>query len=183
MLLRLTTNMLELGVAIRMACSFQSLAIGLKAIAQGVEELCHHSMTRLVSHSLQFRSQMPNTLGGPPQGGLRIAALCRTDEFLQILLQRRVDIYRLLASSSRPSDSTGMRSCWRLKLFNAATDRFTGNPGGARHDGDSPEPKNLGLRSGRQTTSPLVERGSEKFEPPPNRVFIAHSLPRIQQKP
>src|SRR5215204_6531053 len=104
-------------------------------------------MTRLMAHTLQLLSQVSNTLGGPPQGRLRISTLCRMDELLQILLQRGIDIDRLLASPTRSPDPAGMRLCWSLELFDATADGLPGHPRGARHDRNSPKPNRLGLRS------------------------------------
>ncbi len=179
-LLSLAIDVLKLSVAIRMTCSFQRLAVALKAISQNVEEVCHNAMTYLVPHLLQVPSQMPNTLGGPPHGRLRISTLRWIDELLQILFQGRVNIDRLLAASTWPPDTLVTSFCWSLEFFDTPTDGRPGHADAARHDGDSPKPNHLGLCSRHQATGLLIKVRREKIEPVPNRLFIYHYTSMIR---
>ncbi len=179
-LLSLAIDVLKLSVAIRMTCSFQRLAVALKAISQNVEEVCHNAMTYLVPHLLQVPSQTPKPLGGPPHRRLRISTLCWIDELLQILFQGRVDIDRLLAASTWPPDTLVTSFCWSLEFFDTPTDGRPGHADAARHDGDSSKPNHLGLCSRHQATGLLIKVRREKIEPVPNRLFIYHYTSMIR---
>src|SRR5215207_3513705 len=137
-----------------MARSFQRLLVGLKAISQRVEEICHYAMTHLVPHVIQFLSQVPNALRGPPQGRLRIPTLCRIDELLQILLQCRIGIDRLLAAPARQPDVTVTSSWWSFELFDTPADGLSRHARAPRCARDSPGPNRLGLCSRYQAPGP-----------------------------
>src|SRR4029079_5289662 len=127
--------------------SFQGLAVALKAVPKILENLGHHSMTRLMAHALQLFRQMPKTFQRPSQGRFRISSFGWTDELLKILFQRWVDIDYLFASSPRTPDSTRLRTAWGLGLFKAPADRVAGRSGGTSHQRDSSVSDRLSLRS------------------------------------
>jgi hypothetical protein len=58
-------DVLELLVAVGMAGPFQSLAVGLQAIAQFMQQLGHHAMTDLMAKPLEFFRQFTHALAGP----------------------------------------------------------------------------------------------------------------------
>ena len=58
-------EVLELGIAVRMVRSFQSLAICLQTVPQIVKHSGHQLVAGLVSQSPQFFGQLSQTLTGP----------------------------------------------------------------------------------------------------------------------
>src|SRR5215212_1783651 len=104
------------------------------------------------------------------------------DELLQILLQCRIGIDRLLAAPAWTPDATVTSSCWSFELFDTPTDGLPGHTRGARCAGDPPRPNGLGLCSCHQATGPLIKVGSEKLESVSYRLFIGHCTLMVQQE-
>src|ERR1035438_1487006 len=99
-----------------MAGSFQRLTVGLKAIAQFMQQLSHHPMAGLMAQTAEFFRQLANTLGGPAQPRLRVAPRDRFHQTLQINLQGGVRVDGLLAASARPTHSADLHT-WRFVEF------------------------------------------------------------------
>ena len=65
--LHLRVDVLELGVPIRVRRPLPGLAVGLQAVAQLLQQICHQFMADLVTLAVQFVGQLPHALAGPPQ--------------------------------------------------------------------------------------------------------------------
>src|SRR5512132_3198851 len=136
------SDVLKLGVAIRMLGAFARLASALQAVTGRVEQLTHQLRTDLVPLGLQLHSETPDAFAGPAQGRLRVASGGRLDEGLQVPEQRRVLRGSALASSARtphPSRLGGRCSrCSSLHLTDASADGLAGQTCGAGHGAEAP---------------------------------------------
>src|ERR1700722_12431440 len=96
--LHLGVDMLELSIPVRVALPLESLAVGLEAVVKSVEQLTDHAPARGVTQAPEFLGQLADTLAGPPQRRLRVAASHRIDQSLQVALESRVGCHGLVAA-------------------------------------------------------------------------------------
>ena len=67
-------NVLELGIAVRMRISLLGLPVGLQAVIQLMEQLCHHGIAHSMPHPVEILGQFADAVTGPAQAGFRVAA-------------------------------------------------------------------------------------------------------------
>src|SRR5258707_482818 len=104
-LLSLLVDMFELGVAVRVARSFERLLVRLQAISELYKQLGHELVTHLMTLGLELRGENTDALARPSQRRFRISARDWFHQLLQIHQQRRIFVDVLLPSTSQLSDS------------------------------------------------------------------------------
>src|SRR5215212_2307287 len=83
-LLNLLVDMLELGVSVRMARSFQCLLVRLEAVSELHEQLGNELMTHSMTLGLELRGENTNALARPSQRRFRVPARDRLHQLLQV---------------------------------------------------------------------------------------------------
>ena len=163
----------KLSVAVGVVRSLAGLAVCLKAVAASTQYRTDTGMTDAMTQITQGPSDLAQALDRPAKRLLRIPALRRCDDPLQILNQTRVGFFQQFAASPRPAHPTIRRSA-DLKLIQAAANGTAGNPGNSRHRGN-PTPAG-GQRFARRKNPPLplVQIRAKRLEPSSYRRLIDH---------
>ena len=81
--LRPPVEVLELCIPIRVGTALQSFAVGLKTIAEVMEESIHRPLTHQIPLGLEGRRQLGRTLAGPPQERHRVPTSDRIHQGFQ----------------------------------------------------------------------------------------------------
>ena len=149
-------DMLELGIAIRMARSFFGLAVALQAEAGRVEQPPHGSRAQFVALLSQCLRQFVRALARPAQRRHRVATGARLDQPFQALEQFRIGLGQPLAPTSRAAQSR-RHGCIGFELSNpqlgqAFADRLARHPCGAAHRAHTAPA--ISLRLGRRPMPP-----------------------------
>src|SRR5262249_35114017 len=97
----------ELGVPVGMILSLDRLAVGLEAVAEGVQEPVDRPLASGVPARRQLRRQLVGALAGPPQGRHRVTTGDRVDQGLQRTEELRVVLGEWLATAPRPPAPRG----------------------------------------------------------------------------
>ena len=103
----LSVDVPELGVTIRMVFPLQGLAVGLKAVADLVEQAAYRVVADLVAACHQFLGQVAGALGCPKQGRFGVSAGDGLEQALEILEQSWVALREARPSGSRPANPLG----------------------------------------------------------------------------
>jgi hypothetical protein len=167
----LTVDVPELGIPIGVGATPPSLAKGLEAVAQFVQEDGHGLVAHPMPLSGQRLGEVPGALAGPPQGGLRVPTGRRFDQGVQVSHQGRVvHLQRVPTAAGPPHPSWEFPDAGFIldpqivplsEFPHPLTDRGPGQPGGFRHNGHSPSLQGQGLRSGPLPSHPLVHQGTQ----------------------
>src|SRR5262249_31369926 len=133
----LAVDVLELGVAVRVALALDRLAVGLEAVPRLMEQLGDDAMAGGVPHPPELLGQLADALARPPQGRLWVAPGHRVDQPLQIGAECRVGFYGPLAAASWPPDAAGAQVVGGLQLVHPRGDGAPRDPRGAGDPGDA----------------------------------------------
>jgi len=121
----------------------------------------------------QGPGDLAKALDRPAKRLLRITALRRCDDPLQILNQPRIGLFQRLAASPRPPHSTIRRRPDR-ELTQTMANGAAGNPGNSRHRGNPTPAGDQRLARRKNAPLPLVQIRAERLEPPSYRRFVDH---------
>jgi hypothetical protein len=119
-------------------------------------------MARLMSHPVQFVSQLAHAFGSPTQWRLRIASGHRVYETFQVSAKRRISFDRALAASPGFADAAsrsrqGLTLPRRQEFFATDRDGGAGNPGGLGHESGAAISKSQSLCRNVEPKAPLVQ--------------------------
>jgi hypothetical protein len=153
-------DVLELRVAIWMLCPFETLAIGLQAVAELLEQLRHDRRACLVPLFSQRDDKVPLAARGPQEGRLGVAARRRFDQRLEVRQQRGILLRRLLATTSGSTASGGIHwpnraALQHLDLADPVGDGARREPRCARDRDDTTVPVREGFARREESPCPL----------------------------
>jgi len=94
-------DVLELGVPVGVALALDRLAVGLEAIAQGVQEPVDRPLAGGMPPGLEPLGQLGGTLARPPQRRHRVATGHGIDQGFEVTQQVRVLIDQRLPAAPR----------------------------------------------------------------------------------
>ena len=146
--LHLRIDVLELGVPIRVRRPLAGLAVGLQAVAQLFQQICHQFVADLVALVVEFVSQFTHALAGPAQWRFRIATTQRFNQLLQVVQQGRVLGDRPLAPAAGAADPHGRGGVWRSQFLKTIGDGLPRDTRRTGHRRDAAITQGLGF-SGR----------------------------------
>src|SRR3954447_9164246 len=170
---RLGVDVLELGIAIRMAAAVLGLAVDVAAVAQRLQQLGKARGADLVIHRAQRRRQLVVALRDPPQRPHRIAPRRRLQQRLQVRKQRWILGGQLAPTSAGPAHPAAHRD--RIsQVLEAAPDGAARDAGGARRRRHAARPGAVRLRGHIQSPRSLIKRRTNGFEPQRNGFLVDH---------
>ena len=131
-------DIVELGVAIRMAASFLRFPIGLQAVVRRMQQIGDRLVTNAKTLFAQRPRQMSQALACPSQGRLRIASCRGFHQGIQGLRQPRLRLCQSQTARSRTSHPLRReRVLPRREFFESGVDRTAGNPRRPMHQGNA----------------------------------------------
>ena len=180
--LRLSIDVLELSVAIRVLVPLGCLPVALKAVFKVVQKLADRPRADLMAHGLQFSRQLRGALRRPAQRRFGVTPRHGIHQRFEVLQQlRNLFRERLTASPGTPNTLVarlGFRRHSRdlVEVTLPEPDPLTADPSGRRHDLPSAEAQSPRFRSSPQPRHTLVHHRAQEFEPQPDtRHLVAHA--------
>src|SRR5271157_3255208 len=181
--LHLAVEVLELGVAIRMAGSFLGLAIGLQTVPDLMQQLGHHAVTGAVPLPPQFLSQLAYALTSPAQRRFRVASGGRLHQPLQIAAQARILRHRLLAPTTRTPHPARRVDGRLLQFGRTAPDDLPRKARGSSYRRDASSPNGQTLRRRDQAPRSFIQSDSQSCEPLLNSGCVIHRSQNTSSRP
>ena len=176
-------DVLELRIAVRMLNPLARLAIGLQAVAQGVQRLADGLMTHGVALARQLGGQGAHALAGPAQQRHRMASGRRLNKFLQRRTQSRVYVDHSRAAGTGTSHPMFRRHRYQLprvtQFFHPRRDRRTRQADCPRHGGDTAIPESTSFRRRPKSAHLLIHHVTKRFVLLGNLGFIVIHLPML----
>jgi len=166
-------DILELGVAVGMVRTLAALAVCLKAVAASAQYRTDAGVTDAMTQIAQGPSNLAKALDRPAKRLLRIAALRRCDDPIEILNQPRICFFQQLTASSRSPHPT-IRGHAAREFFQTATNGAAGNPGNSRHRGNAAPAGDQRFARHKNPLLPLVQIRADRLEPSSYRRFVDH---------
>ena len=166
-------EVLELGVAVGMVRSLAGLAVCLKAVAASTQYRADAGVTDAMTQIAQASGDLAKALDRPAKRLLRIAALRRGNDPLQILNQPRIALFQGLAASPLSSHPTIRRSA-DLEFIQTAANGAASNPGNSRHRGNPAPTGGQRLARRKNPTLPFVQIRAQRLKPSSYRRFVDH---------
>ena len=170
----LGVDMLELGVAVRVAGAFAGLAVGLQAEAQTTQQPAHQLLAGAEALRSQRCSQMALALADPQQGRLRIAADRRLHQPVQSIQKSRLGLGRRLAAAARPTHPTLELPRTGPQIAQAAANRAARNPGCLPNRRDAAPARCLRFARRKQATPAFVQKRRKRIKTGFDRGGVDH---------
>ena len=166
--------MLELRVAVGMACAFVGLAVVLAREAELHQLLAHRVGADRMAHLGQRVGELVHALRHPEQRPHGIAQGGRLDEALELGDKLGVALCNGLASATGAAN-LALRQRLHVEIVLAAIDRRAGEPG---DPGDNPQTAPTSgphLGSCEHSSAPLIELAADRIPAIPNGFFVDHA--------
>ena len=163
----LGVDIFELGVAIGMAAPLLGLAVEMATIFQLRQKFGNARGIHFVTHPPKRRRQLLMALGDPSQRSHRITHRRGLEQSLKVFQKSRVLGRQPEDCPARAAYLPGQRS-GIAQVFQTASDRTSRDLRRARGRRDPAITRRLRLRRGGQTSTSLIQRGTNGFIPNAN---------------
>ena len=144
---------LELGVSIRMLLALYCLAVGLQAVARGLEQFTDFGAPDSESLLAEFPCQHASALDRPSQGRHRIPACPRLDQLLERFAESRLLLFARLSAPARATLPIGCEPLRSLQFLDPNLNGGTRKSGGLGDGRNAPTSDRHGFGR-RPATSP-----------------------------
>ena len=156
-----------------MVQTFAGLAVCLKAVAASAPYRTDAGVTDAMPQIAQSPGDLAKALDCPAQRLLRITALRRCDDPLQILNQTRIALFQRLPASPRPPHPT-IRCSPGREFIQTTANGAAGNPGNSRHRGNPTPAGGQRLARRKNPPLPLIQIRAKRRKPLSYRCFVNH---------